>query len=726
MNIEPFPHILGRIAGGSYEHLEELELPKTVALLETAHALKRKRQNHSDTICAVLYKAIPAATDAKMRGYLVGLRRLIFKQLEVTPQPQYWSNLSPDLMTLLNDHLEVSRKLRTITGRALNSYAAEICQVRSTLRQLVQGESFTKGLALSSKPLLLRTSNYLKKEETQLRTRDFQTERGLLRYLTRMYAKTSPFSLFGSVAIVSWSRNAERNTGELVLCQDTLERLTQVHANRILLLFLRELFLRNSQFRCQLRVRVNRTLKRVDNELVFLLGSWHLQSLQRLQQIDVLEEILQLVSQHERGITVGELVSQIVAAGYENDPEGSVELFLCQLMRCGLLEVDLEVSTADPFWDRRLLERANLMTPSRSRDQLVTFLRALISGRKEFESADSRSRVTILDNLHKRCQGLFQDFAVGTDKLDVASKPRDSQAVLGAQRVALERGPEGLGLQAKQMLYEDSCTDASFAVDHMGLRNVFDVLDNFFNRITCFEGFRSTRDQLRQFFESHFGRDSHVSLLTVYEEYYRERKRVGANPKPTVPRQLVRECEQITNSAKGRSINDDELILKLSDLTGLSALSTQKSLKLGCHRSRAAMIQLFTEQVANRGRLMAALNATVPGYGKGFSRFLFLLPSTITHEILDRNAQLAGDHIFCELLDISYSSADVHPPLMPFCIDLPPRTSPPSKLDLEPHEVHSTEQNRVLVPWGVWPPAPAADRPRRCEAVFGCTPFATS
>ena len=58
--------------------------------------------------------------------------------------------------------------------------------------------------------------------------------------------------------------------------------------------------------------------------------------------------------------------------------------------------------------------------------------------------------------------------------------------------------------------------------------------------------------------------------------------------------------------------------------------------------------------------------------------------------------------------------------------DLPPRTSPPSKLDLGPLEVHSREQNRVLETWGVWPPAPAADRPRRCEAVSGCTPFATS
>ena len=59
-------------------------------------------------------------------------------------------------------------------------------------------------------------------------------------------------------------------------------------------------------------------------------------------------------------------------------------------------------------------------------------------------------------------------------------------------------------------------------------------------------------------------------------------------------------------------------------------------------------------------------------------------------------------------------------------LDLPPRTSPPSKLDLGPLEVHSTEQNRVLVTWGVWPLTPAADRPRRCEAVSGCTPCATS
>ena len=42
-----------------------------------------------------------------------------------------------------------------------------------------------------------------------------------------------------------------------------------------------------------------------------------------------------------------------------------------------------------------------------------------------------------------------------------------------------------------------------------------------------------------------------------------------------------------------------------------------------------------------------------------------------------------------------------------------------------PLEVHSREQNRVLVTWEVWPLAPAADRPRRCEAVSGCTPFAS-
>ena len=52
--------------------------------------------------------------------------------------------------------------------------------------------------------------------------------------------------------------------------------------------------------------------------------------------------------------------------------------------------------------------------------------------------------------------------------------------------------------------------------------------------------------------------------------------------------------------------------------------------------------------------------------------------------------------------------------------DLPPRTSPPSKLDPGPFEVHSKGSGPVPATWGVGPLAPEADRPRRCEADAGC------
>ncbi len=51
-----------------------------------------------------------------------------------------------------------------------------------------------------------------------------------------------------------------------------------------------------------------------------------------------------------------------------------------------------------------------------------------------------------------------------------------------------------------------------------------------------------------------------------------------------------------------------------------------------------------------------------------------------------------------------------------------PPTRRPATLDTGPFEVHSGEPAPGLGILGIWPVAPAAGRPRRCEAVAGCTP----
>ena len=55
--------------------------------------------------------------------------------------------------------------------------------------------------------------------------------------------------------------------------------------------------------------------------------------------------------------------------------------------------------------------------------------------------------------------------------------------------------------------------------------------------------------------------------------------------------------------------------------------------------------------------------------------------------------------------------------------DLPPGMSPPIKLGLGPFEVHARGWNPMSGIWVIWPLAPEADRPRRCEAAAGCTPW---
>ena len=51
------------------------------------------------------------------------------------------------------------------------------------------------------------------------------------------------------------------------------------------------------------------------------------------------------------------------------------------------------------------------------------------------------------------------------------------------------------------------------------------------------------------------------------------------------------------------------------------------------------------------------------GYGKMSSRFLYMLPSAFTDEIISLNSKLSEEHIYSEVNDASFFNANLHPPL---------------------------------------------------------------
>ena len=62
----------------------------------------------------------------------------------------------------------------------------------------------------------------------------------------------------------------------------------------------------------------------------------------------------------------------------------------------------------------------------------------------------------------------------------------------------------------------------------------------------------------------------------------------------------------------------------------------------------------------------------------------------------------------------------------PFHLPCPSQRDPVLRLDTGPFAVHSGGPAPGLGSLGIWPVAQAADRPRRCAAVAGCTPASTS
>src|SRR6202035_5747527 len=59
---------------------------------------------------------------------------------------------------------------------------------------------FQKGLLLSSPTLSAHLDRYLAAAPADLRSKDAQLERGLMRYFSRMVMKATPFSTFCSIA----------------------------------------------------------------------------------------------------------------------------------------------------------------------------------------------------------------------------------------------------------------------------------------------------------------------------------------------------------------------------------------------------------------------------------------------------------------------------------------------------------------------------------------------
>ncbi|GEO02908.1 hypothetical protein AAE02nite_05720 [Adhaeribacter aerolatus] len=749
-----FPYLLARIGGGSYEHLTQVdyrELSTRTACLITR---RNEKQRLKEQLCAHLFECIKNLPDQKIQNQVQNLRRDIFNQRPV--KPQVLATAKPHLPAVLtsevDEYLVFAAELQAETERAAAIYEQFLYTGRRHLQQLAHDENLQKGLVLSSQSLLNALKDYARQDPDSFRKKEFQTEQSLLKYITRMYTKTSPFSTFNNLALGTLG-SLPGKAIQIDANPDTENSVVgHIRLNNNLFKYLKDLFTASKEIYPHLLLRANPTIAQEQDQYVYLTNHNNVDAFQRIPASPVLGLVLQLVQANPAGIRFGALAEEICE--YVDAPAENIQSYLRQLTGYGFLEFDLGVSGTDPDWDLKLLDQLAYLAQQQVSHMaaLTETLQYIRQQSSQYAQATVPERQRILNEVYQRFRNICMKLHEAAGLPEIERKtPEELQAEwLNSQKEAAHQQKEN-GRQAgetvlvvekvgpakskevifehksstyfsfkpEQLFYEDSIREAAVQVDAEKLSQLVQNLFGLLQEMRPFRGMADEQELMFSYFKKKYGAGSRVNLLQFYEDFYREIKKPEAewlakkqqaltgkdnnllqtNPDEGVDNSAQAELnkelnpglltsEQLSQSGQKNKAWFQKMVAALPEISSEGINQVDLSLdfirqvnqtpfipapeSVGAN-SYGAFVQLYQEQdETGEWQLKGVLNASLAGYGKMLSRFLYILPKEVTQTVRGWNSALQPQNsLFIENGDASYFNANLHPPLMPAEIRIP-------------------------------------------------------
>jgi len=737
-----FPHILVRVSGGAFEQLETLNLKKSLQTVNEIHQLKKSLTELKEKISQRLYQTIPQRNDPKARNLLLNFRRNIFndRYIPADALDKVISYLPKGLKENLKSYFKIKESIGHMREKGEDVFSREVTQLRKNLHALAADEKLQKGLLLSSQSLLKRIPAYTAKE-SHLQKKDLQTERGLVKYISRMYAKTSPFSTFTNLVMAKPASSPGPEKSFLWLENDKKAKvINHIRLNNYLYHYLETLLCKNPDIYPLFLIRPNPTLKQGQTQYLYLTNNNNIEAFQRIPVNPVLEVFRQLTGEKKEGIPFNELVRTIIANEYIDASAEDIQSYILQLIEYGFLEFNIGVSGIDPDWDIKLgnvlhnINRDNIDIPLLS--ELPETLKNIRTLACQYGEAPFHQRNEILEKAFHQfkatCMKLHEAAGLPGDERKSPEEDEHSQIEKSfpgqnQEEVFKHQSSTYFYFKPEQMFYEDTTLDITPLADEQSLMEFIASLHGLLQQMRHFEGHRDEQDKMRYFFIEKYGKDASVELMTFYEEYYREFKKPEAEfLQQKEEKEEAKKAAFTVPAVKERQERNKAWLKQLTALlsqpttlksfVGVQGAVFQKSPlpaggKNGC--SYGSFIQFYKEKKEDgEEKLMGVLNASFPGFGKLFSRFLHIFDNSITDDMRKWNESLTGDSLLVEDCDASYFNANLHPPLMPYEVRIPGghNSLPPGKqipiteLRVGPDEtgkclqlLHEPSQKRVYI-----------------------------
>lgn len=724
-----FPHALIRIGGGPYDHLESIQIQKTPALLEDIIALSHQAQQLRLAISDSLFARLPEIEDPTLQKKLLNLKRDVFNG----------RNLSPTKVALLQENLpkpgQISQYVQTLDQiqqletSGEQCYKQELELVRARLQSLTKDENLRRGLVLSSQSLLRSCDWYAGKNPKKLKKQDLKTELSLVKYLTRIYGKTSPFSTFTHLAM--GSLNEGGGDGQLFAGTPApQEPVGHIRVNNFIFKSLQGLLPQHPAYRNWIRVRPNPTLVREDQNYLYLTNSNNVESFQRIPLNPVLDLFWELCAQKPEGLRFMEIIAE--AGEAVEASEEDLTAYVCQLLEYGFLEYNFEVSGIDPDWDMGFLAVARQWDTATvpHLNELLEVLQHLREKSKIYADLDSAGRISMLEEVFKRFRqvyiaihieaGLPEEERLSEEENRARKQARkdetspegghedededEDELAEGEEQVFKHSSSTWFTFKPEQMFYEDAAFPEALELNRDAMAALLDEMNQLYTQLDLFNVSNDELLLIQDYFQKKYSQP--VDLLTFYEAFYRDYKKPQAENKhkqelaqarrKSEPEKLaeieaelalLKEEEQRFQLAAHEELRNQRNAWDAAFKTRINFDPSQTRLQLAdvvannqdqnrtskeARTSYALFLQPFCETREDGStRLMAVINSNPNGFGKLFSRFLHIFDPKFTKTVRQFNRDLDPDAYLLEDTDASFFNANLHPPLMPHEIWMP-------------------------------------------------------
>lgn len=707
-----FPFGIARLSGLPIDVLDAFCFSESLAQsLLIEHAVEAL-ESHRQDLLAHLQEAVGLRSSeeaADERKALLRAARKLRRQRKLSAGQQ------DDLRRLgleasLESWLRAKQDLEAARQRAEMLYDKEWTASRQALRRLAQDERLLKGLVLASPTLLKSFQGSLQKPLDAIPSNRLQRRRelGLLKYLSRAAAKTTPFSTFTTTTPVTFDGSGD---DALLQLPEAAPPVSSVVLNKVIFALLHPWLESTPDLFPLFDLSLNPSLHATREGFSMLFSKDGQEQQARLGSAAALDVSARILREEGGTLPYPVFVDRLAEAfGADVD---ALRPRVDRMVACGFLGLNTGVSDGEHRWVAALRRRLAHSADAAVR-QVYDRLGHLQQLLADYIEANASQRPEVLGRLHLQVEALWQDVGlVDADSeeavLDAAHPGPDPQAKASGAAGALNGEPQavtrsmvpGYVRNVRQSpFYEDACDHQPVRLHGERLQPAVDVLNVWIQRMARLSQRGAFHANMRAFYDEHFGSrgsGSHgggfhgqVPFPIFYTAFYRavfepmlqaEQNRSQASFEQVhnpfgleFMRQSMRASGELTETLRQQWAAEPgkeqlDFGRQHMDVQGLPRTFR------GAPGSVSAFVQLVPAGCGlEEDGIFLEKAQTLAGMGKYFSRFLYQFDGRYSEQLRQHNGRHPGV-LVAELCDDSAFSfnANLHPPLTDAEINYPAR-----------------------------------------------------